>query len=75
MKHHPWGLETLTLARQTGKGTLAAGQFYWGGILPKSNGGVRRLAQPGWQSGDEYMDISQPNCETYKSSRCESRPK
>ena len=59
----------------TGLGTLTAGQFYWGGILPKSNGGVRRLAQPGWQSGDEYMDISQPNCETYTSSRCESRSK
>ena len=59
----------------TSSGTLAAGQFYWGGILPKSNGGVRSLAQPGWQSGVEYMDISQTNCETYKSSRCESRPK
>src|SRR4051794_33341042 len=59
----------------SGRGTLAAGQFYWGGILPKSNGGVRSLAQPGWQSGVEYMDISQTNCETYKSSRCESRPK
>ena len=59
----------------TGRGTRAAGQFYWGGILPKSNGGVRSLAQPGWQSGVEYMDISQTNCETYKSSRCESRPK
>ena len=32
----------------TGRGTLAAGQFYWGGILPESNGGVRRLAQRGW---------------------------
>ena len=75
MKHHPLKLETLTCSCVTSAGTLAAGQFYWGGILLKSNGGVRRLAQPGWQSGDEYMDISQPNCETYKSSRCESRPK
>jgi len=54
---------------------MAAGQFYWGGILPKSNGGVRRLAQPGWQSGVEYMDISQLNCETHTSSRYESRSK
>ena len=75
MKHHPSELGTLTCMLLPSAGTLAAGQFYWGGILPKSNGGVRRLAQPGWQSGDEYMDISQPNCETYKSSRCESRPK
>ena len=55
--------------------TLPAGQFYWGGILPKSNGGVRRSAQPGLQSGIEYMDICRPNCETHKSIRCESRPK
>ena len=75
MKHHPLMLEQLTSARETGRGTLSAGQFYWGGILPKSNGGVRRLAQRGWQSRDEYMDISQPNCETHTSSRCESRSK
>jgi hypothetical protein len=75
MKHHPWKWESLTPTREAGGGTLAAGQFYWGGILQKCNGGVRRLAQPGWQSGDEYMDISQPNCETHRSSRCESRSK
>jgi hypothetical protein len=55
--------------------TLAAGQFYWGGILLKSNGGVRRLAHPGWQSGDEYMDICQLYCETHTSSSYESRSK
>ena len=71
----PFKVGKSNLNPSSGLGTLAAGQFYWGGILPKSNGGVRRLAQPGWQSGDEYMDISQPNCETYKSSRCESRSK
>ena len=71
----PFGIGITNLLPLTGGGTLAAGQFYWGGILPKSNGGVRRLAQPGWQSGDEYMDISQPNCETHMSSRCESRSK
>ena len=75
MRYHPWVLEDLTPTRETGRETVSAGQFYWGGILPKSNGGVRRLAQPGWQSGDEYMDISQLNCETYKSNRYESRSK
>ena len=75
MKHHPWQWERLTPARSTGGGTLAAGQFYWGGILQKRNGGARRLAQPGWQSGDEGMDISQPDWETDGSSRCESRSK
>ena len=75
MKHHPIGLGNLTLGLESGRRTVAAGQFYWGGILPKSNGGVRRLAQPGWHSGVEYMDISQPYCETYKSSSRESGPK
>ena len=35
----------------SGFGTLLAGQFDWGGPLPKSNGGSRRFPQPGWQSG------------------------
>ena len=74
MRHHPLVLENLTPIREAGWGTLAAGQFYWGGILLKSNGGARRLAQPGWQSGVECIGTSQPNCETYKSSRYESRP-
>ena len=56
-------------------GTVRAGQFDWGGFLPKSNGGARSLAQHGWQLCVERMGISQVNCETYKSSRCESRPK
>ncbi len=75
MKHHPWVLNDLTAVHESGCGTMSAGQFYWGGILPKSNGGARRLAQRGWQSRVECIGISQPNCETYKSNRCESRPK
>jgi hypothetical protein len=75
MRHHPLKLGDLTPCRETGWETMAAGQFYWGGILLKSNGGARRLAQPGWQPGLECIGISQPNCETYKSSRYESRPK
>ena len=56
-------------------GTVRAGQFDWGGFLPKSNGGARSLAQHGWQLCVERMGRSQVNCETNKSSRCESRPK
>ena len=47
----PFEIGNSNLKLLTSAGTLAAGQFYWGGILLKSNGGVRRLAQPGWQSG------------------------
>jgi len=75
MKHCPWGLGNLTLRHYTGEGTVAAGQFYWGGILLKSNGGVRKSVQPGWHSGVEDMDINWLYCETYKSSSRESGPK
>ena len=59
----------------TGRGTLSGGQFDWGGRLPKCNGGVRRFAQPDWKPGGECIGIRVLDCETYKSSRCESRPK
>ena len=51
---------------------MSDGQFDWGGRLQKSNGGVQRLAQRGRKSRSEYKRISQPNCETYKSSSNES---
>ncbi len=73
LRYQPEHALILTLSRESGLRTVSVGQFDWGGLLLKSNGGVRRLAHPGWQSGDEYMDISQLNCETYKSSRDESR--
>ena len=56
-------------------GTVRAGQFGWGGFLPNGNGGARSLVQHGWQPCVERMGRSQVNCETNKSSRCESRPK
>ena len=74
VRYHPLILDDLTSSLESGRGTLAAGQFYWGGILLKSNGGARRLAQRSWQLRVECKGISQPNCETYKSSRYESRP-
>ena len=75
MRHHPLILEHLTLAFLPRRGTMAVGQFDWGGLLLKSNGGARWLAQRGWQSRVECIGISQPNCETDMSSRCESRSK
>ena len=75
MRYHLCVLGNLTCARESGAGTVSAGQFYWGGILLKSNGGARRWAQHGWQPCVECIGTSPPNCETYKSSRYESRPK
>ena len=51
---------------------MSDGQFDWGGRLLKSNGGAQRSAQRGRKSRNEYKRISQPNCETYKSSSNES---
>ena len=70
--YHPYSTGFLTCSRETGWGTMSGGQFDWGGRLQKSNGGVQRLAQRGRKSRNEYKRISQPNCETYKSSSNES---
>jgi len=65
----------LTSTHESGRGTVSEGQFDWGGFLPKSNGGAQRYTQHGQQSCVERIGISVLDCETYKSSRCESRSK
>jgi hypothetical protein len=57
----------------TGAKTVLGGQFDWGGRLPKSNGGAPSYPQHGWKSCFECKGIRMVNCETYKSSRYESR--
>ena len=52
---------------------MSGGQFDWGGRLPKSNGGAQRFPQNGWTSFIERKGIREPDCETNKSSRYESR--
>src|SRR5690606_3589511 len=47
--------------------------FDWGGLLLKRNGGVRRYAWYGRTSCLKCKGKSVLNCETDKSSRCESR--
>ena len=44
LKYQPDVIEVLTLIRESGSGTVHGRQFDWGGLLPKSNGGVRRYA-------------------------------
>ena len=58
---------------ETRFGTMHGGQFDWGGRLPKSNGGARRFPQTDWKPVVECKGIRELDCETYKSSRCESR--
>ena len=53
--------------------TVSDGQFDWGGRLLKGNGGAQRYPQYGWKSYNECKGIRVLDCETYKSSRDESR--
>ena len=75
MKYHPVCIRRLTPSRASGRGTVLDGQFDWGGLLQKSNGGVQRQAQTGWQSVGERIGISLLDCECYGTSRAERRPK
>ena len=70
--YQPLRVRNLTL-RVTNSGTVAGGQFDWGGRLRKSNGGVQRFPQRGQKSREEYKGRRELDCETYGSSRYESR--
>ena len=52
---------------------MPGGQFDWGGRLLKSNGGAQRFPQAEWKPVVECKGIRELDCETYKSSRDESR--
>ena len=71
--YHPDDAGILTGTHETGYGTLLGGQFDWGGRLLKSNGGVQRFPQSSWKLLEEYKGRREPDCETNKSSRDESR--
>ena len=71
--YQPFNIKVLTIALESGHGTLSVGQFDWGGRLLKSNGGVQRFAQNGRKPFAEYKGISELNCESYNSSRVERR--
>ena len=73
LKYHPEYALVLTLSRESGQGTVSVGQFDWGGLLQKSNGGAQWYPQPGWQSGTERNGRRVLDCETDKSNRDESR--
>jgi hypothetical protein len=52
---------------------MLIGQFDWGGLLLKGNGGAQRYPQPGRQSGDERKGRRVLDCEADGPSRDESR--
>ena len=73
LKYHPDHIWNLTSTSESWRGTVTAGQFDWGGLLQKSNGGAQWYPQPGWQSGIERKGRRVLDCETYQSNRDESR--
>ena len=70
--YHPSLIDYLT-RRCVAGGTVSGRQFDWGGRLLKSNGGAQRFPQNGWKSFVERKCIRKLDCETYMSSRYESR--
>ena len=74
LRYHSVKIWILTLNLQkTRQGTVSGRQFDWGGRLLKSNGGVQRFPQVGRKSTVECNSTRELDCETYKSSRYESR--
>ena len=52
---------------------MSGGEFDWGGRLLKGNGGAQRFPQAEWKPVEECKRIRELDCETYMSSRDESR--
>ena len=73
VKYQPGGALTLTEPTEASVGTVAGGQFDWGGRLLKSSGGVQRLAQAEWKPAAACKGASQLDCEADEPSRDESR--
>ena len=56
-----------------GRGTMADGEFDWGGRLRKSIGGAQRFPQNGRKPFEECKGIRELDCDTDGWSRYESR--
>ena len=74
LKYHPRYIRILTGFHESGSRTVVVGQFDWGGLLRKSNGGAQWSFQSGWQSDVERKGIRWLDCETDMSNRNESWP-
>ena len=73
VRYHSDNVKFLTFYHISDERTVSGGQFDWGGRLLNSNGGVQRFPQIGQKSIGECKGIRKLDCETYKSSRDESR--
>ena len=73
MRYQPDDALTLTCVRETGVGTVAGGQFDWGGRLLKGSGGAQRFPQAEWKPAIECKGTRELDCKANMPSRCESR--
>ncbi len=73
VKYQPGGVLALTGDSEAYHGTVADGQFDWGGRLLKGNGGVQRWAQAEWKPAAECKGTSLLDCKANAPSRDESR--
>ncbi len=73
VKYQPGGILALTKRSEAYAGTVAGGEFDWGGRLQKSNGGVQRWAQAEWKPATESKGKSPLDCKANAPSRGESR--
>ena len=69
MEYQPDTELTLTLP----KGTVAGGQFDWGGRLRKCNGGAQRFPQAEWKPAVECKGNRELDCQVDTPRRDESR--
>ena len=74
VRYHSGEVRNLKTILESGCLTVLGGQFYWGGSLLKSNGGVQRFSHIRRKLIVECKGKRELDCETYKSSRDESRP-
>ena len=71
--YHPYSIGFLTKDRETGPGTMSAGEFDWGGRLRKGIGGARRFLQNGRKPFAECKGRRELDCDTDGWNRYESR--
>lgn len=71
--YHPYSTGFLTKDRETGPGTMSAGEFDWGGRLRKGIGGAQRFLQNGRKPFEECKGRREPDCDTDGWNRYESR--
>ena len=75
VKYHPALCDVLTRPEKTSAGTVAGGQFDWGGRLRKRNGGARMVPSvPTVTAREECNGRRAPDGESDGSSRHESGP-